>query len=209
MLRTLPLQVHPQLCPVLMVYTDYHYYGDVFLIACAVVRLEGSCGEAADALAALHNQSPTDCWPQRRLTGIYWLFTFSPTLLLKSIHIFIIHHTLFLILPQRFFSGSICNSSWTIWTMVEGLRFIQPGFLFITHGSVFDWKVSVIVGSLDRSVEWGARTEWSGLLKLKANKSNRSELEVTACLVHAYENIAFYHIQGKGFTRFKHFACTI
>lgn len=104
MLCALPLQVHPQLCPVLMVYTDYHYYGDVFLIACAVIRLEGSREEAADALAALHNQSPTDCWPRRRLTGIYWLFTFSPTLLLKSIHIFIINHTLPLILPQRFFS---------------------------------------------------------------------------------------------------------
>lgn len=44
-----------------MVYTDYHYYGDVFLIACAVIRLEGSREEAADALAALRNQSPTDC----------------------------------------------------------------------------------------------------------------------------------------------------
>lgn len=61
MLCALPLQVHPQLCPVLMVYTDYHYYGDIFLIACAVIRLEGSREEAADALAALLNQSPTDC----------------------------------------------------------------------------------------------------------------------------------------------------
>lgn len=128
MLCALPLQVHPQLCPVLMVYTDYHYYGDVFLIACAVIRLEGSREEAADALAALRNQSPTNCWPRRRLTGIYWLFTFSPTLLLKSIHIFIINHTLPLILPQRFFSpsGSICNSSWTIWTMLKGVGFLQP-----------------------------------------------------------------------------------
>lgn len=172
-LCSLPFHVHPQLCPVLMVYTDYHYYRDIFLIACAVVRLEGSCEEVAGAPAALYNQPLTDCWPQRRLTDIYWLFTFSPTLLLKYIHIFIINHTLLLILPWRFFSGSICNSSWAIWTMLEEVRFVPPGFLVITHGAVFVWKVSVIGESLGRSVEWGAKAEWSGLLKFKANKTNR------------------------------------
>lgn len=44
---------------------------------------------------------PGDCWPLRRLTGIYWLFTFNTTLILKYIHIFIINHTLLLIIPTR------------------------------------------------------------------------------------------------------------
>jgi hypothetical protein len=118
---------------------------------------------------------PADCWPRRRLTGIYWLFTFRATLLLKYIHIFIINHTWLWIRPTEIFYWVYTHSLQR--SRGDRKQWYNLDFLVDHHAAVSPTdfcKVRLLAKGCERPVERETNIEWADYPRSRPTRAEQN-----------------------------------